>query len=111
MCTGIKVAKTQIKFIAALFLLEFDYEAVDKNGRHLTKQSVPDYNLIHQVSQLNSPFFDLLKIFDRLVQQENLFSSGTRRNSMKRRAKKKRNMHCQIAKVPRYIQDLCYKRM
>ncbi|CAA7265289.1 unnamed protein product [Cyclocybe aegerita] len=48
-CTGVKVAKLEIKVIVAIYMMlaGFDFDVVDKNGEHMTKIPVPDRNDIH----------------------------------------------------------------
>ncbi|KAF8879390.1 cytochrome P450 [Infundibulicybe gibba] len=51
-CSGMKVAKLEMKMAAALFLLGYDYKIVDVSGAPLETPPRPDYNNIHQVFEL-----------------------------------------------------------
>ncbi|KDR74009.1 hypothetical protein GALMADRAFT_71675 [Galerina marginata CBS 339.88] len=48
-CTGMKVAKLEIKVIMAVMLAGYDFDVVDKNGKHMNELPKPDRNDIHQV--------------------------------------------------------------
>jgi len=48
-CTGIRVAKLEMKFILALFLTRYEFDLVDKDGKFPDPLPVPDRNDIHQV--------------------------------------------------------------
>ena len=48
-CTGMKVAKLEMKLILAMFLAMYDYELVDKDGKFPDPLPVPDRNDLHQV--------------------------------------------------------------
>ncbi|KAJ3502210.1 hypothetical protein NLJ89_g8990 [Agrocybe chaxingu] len=64
-CTGMKVAKLEIKIIVAMMLAGFDFDVVDKNGDHMTKIPVPDRNDIHQARPVGEPcFFQFERIVD-----------------------------------------------
>ena len=44
-----KVAKLEIKVIMAMMLAGYDFDVVDKNGRHMKNIPQPDRNDIQQV--------------------------------------------------------------
>jgi len=48
-CTGMKVAKLEIKVIVAFFLAGYEYDVVDSEGKFPGQLPIPDYNDIHQV--------------------------------------------------------------
>ena len=48
-CTGMKVAKLEMKSILVMFLARYEYELVDKDGKFPDPLPVPDRNVIHQV--------------------------------------------------------------
>ena len=48
-CTGMKVAKLELKLISAMFLMRYEYDLVDKSGKFPDPLPVPDRNNIHQV--------------------------------------------------------------
>ena len=48
-CTGMKVAKLEMKLILATFLTRYEYELVDKDGKFPDLLPVPNRNDIHQV--------------------------------------------------------------
>lgn len=48
-CTGMKVAKLEMKLILAIFLTRYEYELVDENGKFPNPLPVPDRNDFHQV--------------------------------------------------------------
>ncbi|PPR02168.1 hypothetical protein CVT24_011356 [Panaeolus cyanescens] len=56
-CTGMKVAKLEMKVIMAYMLAAFDYKIVDKKGSPLKTLPVPDRNDIHQARPIGEPFF------------------------------------------------------
>ena len=49
-CTGMKVAKLEMKLILAMFLTRYEFDLVDKDGKFPNPLPVPDRNDIHQVS-------------------------------------------------------------
>ena len=49
-CTGMKVAKLEMKLIVAVFLTRFKFELVDKSGKAYGSRPMPDRNDIHRVS-------------------------------------------------------------
>jgi len=49
LCTGMKVAKLEIKLIAAMFLMRYEYELVDEDGKFPDPLPVPDGNDLHKV--------------------------------------------------------------
>jgi cytochrome P450 len=49
-CTGMKIAKLEIKTIVAFMLAGFEFDAVNKFGKRPTEPPKPDRNDIHQVS-------------------------------------------------------------
>ena len=48
-CSGMKVAKLEIKLILALFLTRYEYDFVDKDGRFPDPLPVPNRSDLHQV--------------------------------------------------------------
>lgn len=48
-CTGMRVAKLEIKIVIALFLAGYEYDIVDEEGRFPKHLPKPNYNDIHQV--------------------------------------------------------------
>jgi len=48
-CTGMKAAKLEMKLILAMFLMGYEYDLVDKDGKFPDPLPVPDRNDIHQV--------------------------------------------------------------
>ena len=48
-CTGMKVAKLEMKLIMAMFLMRYEFELVDKLGRFPNTLPVPNRNDAHQV--------------------------------------------------------------
>ena len=48
-CTGMKVAKLELKLISAMFLTRYEYELVDEHGKFLKECPVLDRNDLHQV--------------------------------------------------------------
>jgi len=48
-CTGMKVAKLEMKLILAFFLTRYEYDLVDRDGNFPNPLPVPDRNDIHQV--------------------------------------------------------------
>ena len=48
-CTGMKVAKLEMKLILAMFLMRYDFDLVDKLGRFPNPLPVPNRNDAHQV--------------------------------------------------------------
>ena len=48
-CTGMKVAKLEMKLILAMFLTGYEYEVVDRDGKFPANWPVPDRNDRHQV--------------------------------------------------------------
>ena len=48
-CTGMKVAKLEMKLILAMFLMRYDFELVDKDGEFPNTLPVTDRNDIHMV--------------------------------------------------------------
>ncbi|KAF8155590.1 cytochrome P450 [Crassisporium funariophilum] len=53
-CTGMKVAKLEIKVIVAFMLAGFEFDLVDKSGKPVTELPKPDRNDHHQVSNFVS---------------------------------------------------------
>lgn len=49
-CTGMKVAKLEIKMIIALFLTRYDFIVTDASGKATLNIPKPDRNDMHQVS-------------------------------------------------------------
>ncbi|KAF9644106.1 cytochrome P450 [Thelephora ganbajun] len=48
-CTGMKTAKLEMKLILAMFLMRYEYDLVDKDGKFPDSLPVPNRNDIHQV--------------------------------------------------------------
>ena len=48
-CTGMKVAKLEMKLILAFFLMRYEFDLVDKDGKFPDPLPVPNLNDIHQV--------------------------------------------------------------
>jgi cytochrome P450 len=48
-CAGMKVAKLEMKLILALFLMRYEFDLVDKDGKFPNPLPVPDRNDLHQV--------------------------------------------------------------
>lgn len=48
-CTGMKIAKLEIKMIVALFVVGYEFDVVDSRGRTPERLPIPDYNDIQQV--------------------------------------------------------------
>jgi len=48
-CTGMKVAKMEMKLILAMFLMRYEFDLVDEIGRFPNPLPVPNRNDIHQV--------------------------------------------------------------
>jgi hypothetical protein len=48
-CTGMKVAKLEIKLIVAMMIAGYDFDVVDANGKTPKQLPQPDRNDIHQV--------------------------------------------------------------
>ena len=49
LCTGMKVAKLEMKLILAMFLMRYEYDLVDKDGKFPDPLPAPNRNDIHQV--------------------------------------------------------------
>jgi len=56
-CTGMKVAKLEIKIIVALFIAGYEYEVVDSNGKFPASLVKPNYNDIHQARPIGETCF------------------------------------------------------
>ncbi|KAF8069204.1 cytochrome P450 [Lyophyllum atratum] len=56
-CTGMKVAKLEIKIIVALFLAGYEYDVVDSAGNFPKRLPKPDYNDIQQARPVGDPTF------------------------------------------------------
>ncbi|KAF9010098.1 cytochrome P450 [Cyathus striatus] len=64
-CTGMKVAKLELKAIIALFLARYDYNIIDASGNYPKCIPRPDYNDIHSVRPVGEPcFFQFKRKFD-----------------------------------------------
>jgi len=48
-CTGMKLAKLEMKLILVVFLMRYEFDLVDKDGKFPDPLPVPDRNDIHQV--------------------------------------------------------------
>ena len=48
-CTGMKIAKLELKLIGAMFLMRYEFDLVDKTGKFPNPLPSPDRNDIHQV--------------------------------------------------------------
>lgn len=64
-CTGMKIAKLEIKMIVALFVVGYEFDVVDSRGRTPERLPIPDYNDIQQARPKGEPCF--LK-FKRVVE-------------------------------------------
>ncbi|KJA20453.1 hypothetical protein HYPSUDRAFT_813626 [Hypholoma sublateritium FD-334 SS-4] len=64
-CTGMKIAKLEIKLIVAMMLAAFDYDVVDSSGRPSKNLPEHDRNDIHQARPVGEPVY--LK-FKRVVE-------------------------------------------
>jgi len=56
-CTGVKVAKLEMKLIVALFLTRYEFDLVDENGKFPDPLPVPDRNDIHQPRPLGATYY------------------------------------------------------
>jgi len=56
-CSGMKIAKLEIKMILALFLSSYEYTLVGRSGMPLKQSLQPDRNDIHQSKPLGEPCF------------------------------------------------------
>ncbi|TFK70165.1 cytochrome P450 [Pluteus cervinus] len=56
-CTGMKVAKLEIKVILALFIAGYDFDVVDSSGNFPTEFPKVNYNDIHQARPIGKPVF------------------------------------------------------
>ncbi|GLB42444.1 putative cytochrome P450 [Lyophyllum shimeji] len=56
-CTGMKVAKLEMKIIVALFLAGYEFDVVDAAGRFPERLPTPDYNDIQQARPVGPPTF------------------------------------------------------
>ncbi|RDB26903.1 Sterol 14-demethylase [Hypsizygus marmoreus] len=56
-CTGMKVAKLEIKIIVALFIAGYEYDVVDSKGNFPERLPKPDYNDIQQARPIGDPCF------------------------------------------------------
>lgn len=52
-CTGMKVAKLELKVLTAMFLAGYEIDIVDKDGKYPTELPSVDYNCLHQVSSVH----------------------------------------------------------
>ena len=50
-CTGMKAAKLEMKLILSMFLMRYEFDLVDKDGKFPDPLPVPDRNDIHQVRE------------------------------------------------------------
>ena len=48
-CTGMRVAKLEMKLVSAMFLMGYKFDLVDENGKFPKPLPVPDRNDIHRV--------------------------------------------------------------
>ncbi|KAF9457599.1 cytochrome P450 [Collybia nuda] len=64
-CTGMKVAKLEIKIIVALFVAAYEYDLVDSAGKYPASLPKPNYNDIQQARPVGEPCY--LK-FKRVVE-------------------------------------------
>jgi len=48
-CTGMKFAKLEMKLIMAMFLMRYEFDLVDEDGKFPNPLPVPNRNDIHQV--------------------------------------------------------------
>ena len=51
-CAGMKIAKLEIKMIVAMFVMGYEYDVVDSDGRISKRVPVPNYNEQQQVRLL-----------------------------------------------------------
>lgn len=63
-CVGMKAAKLEIKMIVAMFVVGYEYDVVDSEGRISDRLPVPNYNEQQQARPKGEPYF--IK-FKRLV--------------------------------------------
>ncbi|KAF9457598.1 cytochrome P450 [Collybia nuda] len=56
-CTGMKVAKLEIKIVVALFIVGYEYDLVDSSGKHSKSLPKPDYNDIQQARPVGEPCY------------------------------------------------------
>jgi sterol 14-demethylase len=63
-CSGMRVAKLEVKVIMAVMLAGYDFDVVDKNGKHLKNLPKPDRNDIHQARPVGEPCY---LQFERIV--------------------------------------------
>ena len=49
-CTGMRMAKLEMKLIMAMFVMRYEFDLVDKDGKFPNPLPVPNRNDIHQVS-------------------------------------------------------------
>ncbi|PPQ80150.1 hypothetical protein CVT26_011784 [Gymnopilus dilepis] len=64
-CSGMKVAKLEIKVIMAMMLAGYDFDVVDKHGRHMKNIPKPDRNDIQQARPIGEQcFFQFERIVD-----------------------------------------------
>jgi len=63
-CTGMKVAKLEMKLISAMFLTRYEYDLVDEDGKFPDPLPVPDKNRIHQTCRGGPYYFDIQKVME-----------------------------------------------
>jgi len=81
-CTGMKVAKLEMKLVAALFLLRYEFDLVDKDGKFPDPLPVPNRTNTHKV-RVGSRIRCLIDVyhlhFSRLVSLDPHTTSTSRR--------------------------------
>lgn len=50
-CSGVRVAKLEMKLVLVMFLIRYDFELVDKDGKFPNPLPVPNRNDFHQVCE------------------------------------------------------------
>jgi len=56
-CPGMKVAKLEMKLILALFLMRYEFDLVDKDGKFPDPLPAPNRNDIHQARPLGATYY------------------------------------------------------
>jgi cytochrome P450 len=84
-CPGMRVAKLEIKLILAIFLMRYEFDLVDEDGKFPDPLPVPDRNAINQVRvglRMRSPIWMLM--LSSLAPTEPRPTSTSRRLSSRR---------------------------
>ncbi|KDR74057.1 hypothetical protein GALMADRAFT_141795 [Galerina marginata CBS 339.88] len=63
-CSGVRVAKLEMKAIMAIMLAGYNFDVVNKNGKHMEKLPKPDRNDLHQAMPVGEPCY---LEFERIV--------------------------------------------